>query len=324
LGARQNFSAPRTGDLRRALLLEAAVAHAVGERAAALRGGTVPWTGVLLVVARAVEVGRTVEAGAVLHEHGAGADALLGRRGAGAGETACGTGVHGALSRTPAAGGARGARESGARRVVVREPGVARAVLARRAGGRGRGVGGTRRARRARELGLVGVRGAGDALRGGGGSGVEACFAHAGRVGDSGRRGGTGVRGTLAAGAVGGGAERVARTRGAPGVERALEARQACAVGRVERAGEGGGGVGGARETRVVALEVLVGGDRARQARPRRRLVAEGADAVRGLAGAGERGVVLGTGGAGVLAGVLLVAPEGAGGARAAGARASD
>ena len=284
MGARQNFSAPRAGELGRALFLEAAVAHAVGERAAALRGGTVARTGVLLVVARAVEVGGAVEAGAVLHEHGAGADALLERRGAGARQTIRRAGVHGALAGTPAAGSARGAREGGARRVVVREPGVARALLARRARGRRRGVGGARGARRARELGLVGVHGTGDALRGGvrgvGRRGVEACFAHAGRFTGSGLCRCPGVGGAGAAGVVGGGAERVKGTRGAPGVERALEARQARAVRRIERAREGGGGVGGARETRVVALEVLVGGDSARQARARGRLVAEGADAV--------------------------------------------
>jgi len=237
-------------------------------------------TGVLLVVARAVEVGGAVEAGAVLHEHGAGADALLERRGAGARETIRGAGVHGALAGTPAACSARSTREGGARRVVVREPGVARALLARRARGLRRGVGGARGARPARELGLVGVHGTGDALRGVGRRGVEACFAHAGRFTGSGLCRCPGVGGAGAAGVVGGGAERVKGTRGAPGVERALEARQARAVRRIERAREGGGGVGGARETRVVALEVLVGGDSARQARARGRLVAEGADAV--------------------------------------------
>lgn len=230
MGARQKFSAARAGDLGRALFLEAAVAHAVGERAAALRGGTVARAGVLLVVARAVEVGRAVEAGAVLHEHGAGADALLERRRAGARETIRGAGVHGALAGTPAAGRARGAREGGARRVVVREPGVARALLARRARGRRGGVDRARRARRARELGLVKVHGTGDAQRGG----VEAGLAHAGRFTGSGLGRRPGVGGTGAAGVVGSGAERVERARRAPGVERALEARQARAVRRVQ------------------------------------------------------------------------------------------
>lgn len=186
MGARQKFSAARAGDLGRALFLEAAVAHAVGERAAALRGGTVARAGVLLIVARAVEVDRAVEAGAVLHEHGAGADALFERRCAGARETIRGAGVHGALAGTPAAGRARGAREGGARRVVVREPGVARALLARRARGRRGGVDRARRARRARELGLVVVHGTGDALRGAGRRGVEAGLAHTGRFTGSG------------------------------------------------------------------------------------------------------------------------------------------
>jgi len=127
----------------RSLLFEAAVAHAVCEAAAALRSGAVAWTGVLLVIARAVEVSGTVEARSLLHEHGRGARALLGRRGAGGRDAVRRTGVLCALSRTPAAGGARGAREGGAGRVVVHEAGTARAVLARGACGWRRGVDGT-------------------------------------------------------------------------------------------------------------------------------------------------------------------------------------